>query len=414
MNPKSKTTPDTMKSLRFKNFALAVLLSLSPGIACAATGTALAPMLRLPDTGEDPRLIDFQTLPILRGDHGIVSHGNAPWPFRNHNYLVYHDGRYWAMWSHGLRQEDFPEQHVQYATSTDGLLWSESKPVVGPSPDKDYRYIARGFWVHQGKLLALASHDESYDETGKKKLFGPSLELRCYEWVPEREVWEPLGAIAKDTINNFPPTLLTDGNWAMVRRAHDLKVSMLIGGVDSPGHWDNIPLAMPPGSRFRADEPVLSVLPDGRVLGYFRDNGGSKRIYRALSQDHGRTWSEPEMTNFPDATSKFFVLRTSRDYYVLVSNANPAPQQRIPLCLSVSDDGITYTGMARLPVPTAPQDFRPRTGARKAAGFQYPHVIEHDDHLLIIFSRDMKTVETVRVSLDEVDRLRRNEPVGER
>ena len=89
------------------------------------------------------------------------------------------------------------------------------------------------------------------------------------------------------------------------------------------------------------------------------------------------------------------------------TSSTPAPDQRIPLCLSVSENGLTYTRMARLPVPTAPQDFRPRTGGRKAAGFQYPHAIEHDGHLQIIYSRDMKTVETLRIALDEVDRLRR-------
>jgi hypothetical protein len=353
-----------------------------------------------------PRSI-FTTLPTLLGEWAIVSHGNTPWPFRNHNYLAWFEGRYWAMWSHGLRQEDFPEQHVQYATSVDGLTWTESKPIVGPSSDRDFRYIARGFWVHDGRLLAIASHDESYDSSGKKKLFGPSLELRVYRWDSVAERWFPHGVMAKDTINNFPPAKLGDGNWAMTRRDHNMKVSMLIGGATSPHEWSNIPLMMPPGAGFSADEPVLSILPDQRVLGLFRDNSHSKRLYCAVSADHGHSWTMPEKTNFPDASSKFFVLRTTRGYYVLVSNANPAPEQRIPLCLSVSEDGLTYTRMARLPVPSAAQDFRPRIGIRKAAGFQYPHAIEHEGHVQIIYSRDMKTVETLRIPLDKVDRLRR-------
>ncbi len=364
-------------------------------------------MLDLPGTGGDPGKINFGTLAILPGEHAIVSHGNAPWVFRNHNYLAWFEGRYWAMWSHGLRQADYPEQHVQYATSFDGLTWTEAKPIVGPSPDQDFRYIARGFWARAGELLALASHDESYDATGKKKLFGPSLELRAYAWDKATGTWQPRGVLARDTINNVPPTLLPDGTWAMVRRDHDLKVSMLIGGVKAAHDWNNIPLTMPPGSNFRADEPVLSALPDGRVIGLFRDNGGSKRLYRAVSADNGRSWTTPAKTNFPDATSKFFPLRTSRGYYVLVSNANPAPQQRLPLCLAVSEDGLTYTRLVRLPVPTAPQDLRPRIGERKAAGFQYPHVIEQAGHLLVIYSRDMKTVESIRVALADVDQLRR-------
>jgi hypothetical protein len=87
------------------------------------TGAAdLPPMLNLPGTGQDPERIDFRNMPILRGDQSIVSHGNAPWPFRNHAYVTWFDGRFWSMWSHGLRQEDYPSQHVRYSVSTDGRV----------------------------------------------------------------------------------------------------------------------------------------------------------------------------------------------------------------------------------------------------------------------------------------------------
>lgn len=373
----------------------------------------LAPMLDLPGTGRDPDRIDFRTMPMVRGQHAVVSHGNAPWPFRNHSYVAHFAGRYWCLWSHGLRQEDYPEQHVQYSTSADGLLWSESKPLVGPSPRQDFRYIARGFWVRDGRLLALASHDESYDATGKKKLFGPSLQLLAFGWNEENGSWSPLGVVAEDTINNFPPIRLPSGEWAMARRDQNFNVSLLVGGVDSWSRWNERKLVpADSGTGFRPDEPVLSLLADGRLIALYRDNGKSKRLFRAWSADQGKTWSVPARTNFPDATSKFFTLRTSRGYHVLVSNANPAPEQRVPLCVSLSEDGVTYTRMARLPVPTSPEDFLPRTGVRKAAGFQYPHVIEHDGALLIVYSRNMTTIETIKVSLDELERLRRGEVPG--
>jgi len=39
------------------------------------------------------------------------------------------------------------------------------------------------------------------------------------------------------------------------------------------------------------------------------------------------------------------------------------------------------------------------------ASVQYPHVIEHDGHLLIAFSRSKKQTELLRVSLDAIDSL---------
>ena len=114
-----------MPTLRLRPQSSIMLLGLLLLFTNASAADGLPPMLDLPITGGDPGRIDFTTMPILRGDHAIISHGNAPWPFRNHNYLAWFDGRYWAMWSHGLRQEDYPEQHVQYSTC---LLYTSPSP----------------------------------------------------------------------------------------------------------------------------------------------------------------------------------------------------------------------------------------------------------------------------------------------
>jgi hypothetical protein len=161
---------------------------------------------------------------------------------------------------------------------------------------------------------------------------------------------------------------------------------------------------------FRPDEPIFWPLADGTLLALIRDNGGSQKLFRATSADGGRTWTTPEPTNFPNATSKLFSLATSRGYRVLISNANPQAGRR-ELHLSLSEDGKTFTRMARLDVPTpsaAPglenlwQKFKTGT-----ASLQYPHAIEHDGHLFITLSRNKKQTEVLRISLDDVDGLRK-------
>jgi hypothetical protein len=369
----------------------------------------LAPMLRLPATGEDPTAIDFDNLCILQGEHGVVTQGAEPWRFRLHSYLAFHDGRYCCMWSHGPVVEDNPTQHVRYATSDDGLHWSGPRPIVGPSPRAGFRYISRGFWQREGKLLALVSHDEAFNEHGRVHFFGASLELLAFEWRPADQTWRELGVVYRDAINNFPPQRLPDGDWAMMRRDHWRDVSLLVGGVNSPLEWLSVPVAAAQSADgFRPEEPDWWTLPDGRLLGLFRDNGRSKRFYRSTSPDDGRTWSIPERTNFPDATSKFFCLRTSLGRYVLVSNANPAG--RNPLCLAVSDDGVTFTRLARLPIPaTAPGGDSAQAPGGKRDTWQYPHVIEHDGKLLVAFSRNKTAIEVVKLPLGEIDRLSRAE-----
>lgn len=402
-----------MPSLR--PFVVLLLAAASVSAAAVRAAAPLPPMLDLPGTGTDPARIDFTRLPVLRGDHAVVSRPDAVWGFRLHSYLAYHDGRYWCLWSHGTAREDLPRQHVRYATSRDGLAWSDAREVAGPSARADWRYIARGFWPRDGRLLALASHDEVFDAQGRKRLFGPGLELRAWEWRPEDATWRDAGTVAKDAINNFPPRRVPGSDeWLMIVRDHRRAVRGLAGGVASLSDWQPIELAnAQKAAGFSPEEPEWWPLADGRLLGVYRDNGGSMRLFRALSADAGRTWTAPERTNFPDATAKFFAHRTTRGYHVLVSNANPAkPARRIPLCLATSDDGITFTRLAALPVPPQPED-RPldATGTRiLGRGYQYPHLIEQDGALLIAFSRNKESIEVVRVSLDEVDRLRRSGP----
>jgi sugar lactone lactonase YvrE len=363
----------------------------------------LSPMLNLPGTGEDPSLILFTNLPVLNGAHALVSLGAAPWIFRLHNYLTFYGGKYWCMWSRGPAIEDKATQNVHYSTSTDGLNWSADGEIVGPPAQPNFRYIARGFWVRDDELLALASLDEA--DMG---YFGPSLQLLAFKWDSTNQIWNPLGVVFDDAINNFPPQQLPTGEWAMVRRDHDQNVSLLAGGITSPLDWQAFDIAAanaaPP---FLPQEPELWLLPDNRLLCVFRDSGGSKRLFVAVSTDNGRTWSMPQQSNFPDADAKFFGMRTSRGYYVLVSNADP--DGRNPLCLSTSDDGVTFTRMARLPVPITPQG-GPFDATGTSGTVQYPHVMEKDGQLFVAYSRNKTDIEIIKLSLDEVDRLRQGAP----
>jgi len=417
-------TPSVTKT-RHPWIQRAVLSCITVLLQSVLVAQSLPPMLDLHGVGQDPTLIEYAKLPVLKGEHGLVTAGhkdergmqaqifdradlNDPtkWNFRLHSYLAHFDGQYWAMWSHGRLVEDHPTQHLRYATSRDGLKWSEPQLLAGPPERDGFRFIARGLWVREGKLLALASHDEAYTK-GRVHFFGPSLDLRAWEWQPQTREWKALGVIADGAINNFPPRLMPNGQWAMICRPPDYtrSVFLLSGGLASPSSWKRSPIVTEtPADGFRPEEPDWWALPDGRLIGLFRDNNRSGRFYRAISTDNGLNWTAPEKTNFPDATSKFFCLRTSRGYYVIVSNTDP--KGRNPLALSASDDGVTFTRMGRLPIPVTREggDF----DSRHASGsVQYPHVMEHKEHLYVTYSRNKTSIEVIRVSLDEVDRLRR-------
>lgn len=356
-------------------------------------------LLDLPTSGTDPDQIDYDKLPRVKGTLAVISPKDPDWKFQLHNYLVRHEGLFWCMWSHGPAEDD-PTQHIRYATSKDGMTWSESKVLAGP-PKAGYGYIARGFWPRDGELLGMIAHFKGKGAFGVNK----ELKLEAHARDGKDGSWKYKGLIHDNAINNYPPQKLPSGEWMMTRREARFTTSMLIGGVKALDDWQNVlildyikSLKVPEKKRFFPDEPIWYPLQGQNLVALFRDNGGSSRLFRAFSTDMGRSWSKPVATNFPNATSKTFTLQTTRGDRVLINNANPKMGRR-QLMLSISQDRLVYTRMLVLDIPSA-----------RPANFQYPHALEHDGYLWIAYSKDKATIELVRVALSDLDPAPANKP----
>jgi hypothetical protein len=378
-------------------FPVFASLLLSAPLASAQADSGAKPpvkLLRLQDADTDPTAIAYEKLPEIEGQHAVIHAADATLKFQLHNYLVHHDGKLWCMWSQGPEVEDVPSQQVRYATSEDGLSWSQPQTITG-LPTEGYAYIARGFWQREGELLALVAHFKGKGAFGVNK----ELELRAFAWDAPSAAWKPKGLVYENAINNFPPQKLSTGEWMMTRRDSRFNVSMLGGGVKSLNDWQSYPVVERNKVKgFSPDEPIWWEAANNTLVGLFRDNGGSQRLFHATSQDLGKTWTLPTPSNFPNASSKIFSLPVSGGYRVLIGNANPAVGRR-QIYLAISQDGLTFNHLARLAIPSP----RPAT-------LQYPHAIEHDGHLLICFSRNKVQSELLKVSLKNLANLQRPGP----
>lgn len=347
---------------------------------------------------ENSHEIDFSGLPKIPSEHAIVNDVRYAWGTKvnQHNYLVFYDGLYWSMWSDGpgvprsddpiahrdiVPGHDRPGQLVLYSTSIDGINWTEPRDLAGP-PDSGFGWIARGFWVRDGELLALATR---YRAPGYR---GEGLQLHAFELVTGQEKkWGHKGIVYDNAMNNFSPKQLPTGEWLMSRRDSVGNVHMLRGGEKSFDAWESFPVITYEDEELHAEEPYWWVLPDGKnLVSFYRDNKGSGYLFRAFSTDNGQTWSRPVRTNFPDARSKFHGLRLSDGRYILVSNSNP--KKRDPLTLAISDDGIVFTKMGYL------------VGGRH---IDYPHVMEHDGYVFVAFAGAKQTVEVLKIKISDLD-----------
>lgn len=345
---------------------------------------------------DDTHKIDYDKLPRVPANYRVINDVHQSNGVNQHNYLAWHGDKFWCMWSDGPGVEDRVGQRVKYATSPDGLNWSipefmtplppgsERNGLYGTRTNKGFRYIARGFWERNGELIALASLDEAAE------FFGPGLELKGYRLNDTTQQWEDIGVIYDDAINNFAPEKIATGEWMMSRRKYGYKttgVEVLIGGVNKITDWQAFPISGSVGE-LSAEEPNWWMLPDSNLVSLFRDNKSSGFLYRSFSSDNGRTWTTPVRTNFPDARSKFASIRLKDGRYVVVSNANP--KKRDPMVISLSDDGVVFNKMYYL------------TGGRH---IDYPHLIEHDGHLLIAFAGEKQSVEVTKVRIADLDNI---------
>lgn len=361
-----------------------------------------SPVMLTGDWFDHPHDIDFSALPKIPSEHAVVSDVRDAGGTRvnQHNYLAYFNGRFWAMWSDGpggqrgapethrdrVPGHDLAAQRVSFATSEDGLDWSEIGDIAG-EPDEGFGWIARGFWVRDGELLALASRFNAPNYRGD------GLQLHAFispEGDPENG-WKHHGLVYDNALNNFPPKRLPDGEWMMSRRTSERDVYFLVGGTKAFDSWESFAAVDydPPQGEIRAEEPYWWVLPDDNtLLALYRDERRSGYLFRSFSTDNGRTWTEPVRTDFPDAKSKFSGVRLSDGRYILVSNPNP--RRRNPLALSISEDGMVFTKMGYL------------VGGRHV---DYPHVIEHDGHVYVAFASAKQTVEVLKIDIADLDDL---------
>jgi predicted neuraminidase len=249
-------------------------------------------------------------------------------------------------------------------------------------------------FVSGGKLNALAAYIESadYGQRGRDEVWR-NLRLMRFEWSGRR--WEPKGVYAENCMNNSPPQSL---NGALTLVCRDSRMEVSFARADSAGVWQHTRVsAAPPFDRM--DEPTYYPTEAGEVHMLIRDNTRSGYLIRSLSQDHGQSWSAPARTNYPDATSKNFPGRLSNDWYFLINN--PDRTKRDPLAISFSRDGWEFGHP--LSIRSNPPARRFAGRAKASGSVQYPHAIEHQGSLWVIYSINKEDIEVAEIPVGKLE-----------
>lgn len=313
------------------------------------------------------------------------------WQFNLHSFIARHDGKFWAIWSSGRKDEDSSSQLIRYATSENGLKWSEARILAG-DPDGEngpLRWLASGLYERDGKLYALGC----LNVAGQKgKVWGEAKLMRM-EW--NGNGWEEGELFADKCMVYFPPMPVKGRDFLVWRDeyAHFFTARSLPGVAQ----WE---VKRHPGfpPDYRMSETSSYIDPDGVLHLIIRDQGKTRRIYRSLSYDDGATWTLPVKTNYPDAVSKNLSGRLSNGWYYLINN--PKTRSRDPLGISLSKDGWTYGRPKALRAGSPRLRFEGK--AKGGRSFQYADAMEHDGKLWVIYATNKEDIEVSAFEIEDL------------
>ena len=151
-----------------------------------------------------------------------------------------------------------------------------------------------------------------------------------------------------------------------------------------------ISLPTPEGAVFPYGEGSWYQLVDGKIIAFWRDEGGSCRMWVNYSDDGGKTWAPPMISDIPDSMSRIYAGRLQDGRYYLCNNAFATLLDRRHLFLLLSEDGLVFKSVYLLIDDPTSQRLK---GLLKADGYQYPCCLVDGDRLLVAYSVNKEDIE---------------------
>lgn len=322
----------------------------------------------------------------------IFSPSDSTHHYSNGVVMTVFKGTLYCMWQSSQTDEDAPETCVMYSQSHDeGLTWT--KPVLLATATDSCYFTSGGWHATADTLIAyLNCWPQNLQPVGGYTYYIYSTDGN--QWSSQKPVLmadgQPMqGIIEQDTYSlpdgriigavHFQPGLhvcpvYTDDNRGISGWTK----------ADFKGH-DR-------GKQSRELEPSIYQQKDGTLVVVFRDQTSTYRKMVSMSHDLGETWSEPIVTNIPDARVKQSAGNLPNGTAFLAGNPTGA-KRRYPLVLLLSKDGILFDKALLLRSGGSDLQSQRYPGKAKTLGYSYPKSMIYNGKLYICYSTNKEDVE---------------------
>lgn len=335
-----------------------------------------------------------------------ISQPDPAWAYTHHAFIVFFNGRFFAMWSQGRFNEDDCGQRVMISHSDDFYRWSEPEPLVDSikGEHSDMVLTAGGFYTDGD---TLAAYYFAYEYTKESIRDGNRLpEEQCQRsksvsyLITSKDGfnWSSAAIIPVCPNINHPPQP-TDSGRLIIAGASEFPYTddpTGISGWQRSGLPQNaVPDAKKQGAQLICEGSFYQT--DDRAL-HMVVRSDTLWLWCSDSHDDGVTWGPLYPTQFTDDSAKFHFgrLPDGRFYYI----GNPIRGRlRNPLMLCLSVDGENFDRQYILGDTPYRRQF---PGLYKGGHFGYPHSLVRNGYLYVIYSKQKEYVEICRCRLEDI------------
>jgi hypothetical protein len=378
-------------------------------------------------------LVKLVKIPV---EHFAVFRGREGEGYSHVPQLNSHEGKLFATWALGLRDEEAPGQRMVMAVSEDhGRTWSAASTIAPSRHGKTFQSNVSSCGLRilsDGRFVAYSAEWEweagTYNVDGSRKPFpfsDPKFKSK------NRQMWEVLESRTEARVSNdggrswgepvvVAPNqagyhdpfktrsgrLILAGNYGVCHYTDDPAGLTGWKRASIPGlpsnHSDSY-FHMNQAREFVGIEELFSEAcvyqtDDGVLHMTMRhENGGTLGVTE--SKDDGLTWSNPMLTSFTDNVCRSHFGRLPDGRFFALSCPSPKGS-RTPLVLSLSRDGITFD--RQFIIGDEPAESTRIPGYAKGGRYGYPYLHVMGDEVFAIYSRNKDDIFVGRFKLADI------------
>jgi len=332
----------------------------------------------------------------LNVEKAIIYVPNMVWHYTHHPSVVFFKGKFYAVFSNGVKGEDDPGQRILISKSDNFKDWSLPQILKEPKIAENeipYTLTPGGIFVHNNQLMLLYTENNIGENHAR-------LNVVLYAITSKNgEHWSDPIDLKIKLFPSHRPFQLSSGR-------------LLITGNDVVYYTDDKSgltgwtKAIYNGQRSEVKATLVEGTflehPNGKIYNLLRSTGKTYDgfLYQSSSTDQGKTWSLPVKTQFTDNNSKSYLGQLPDGRYFHIGTPDTLHRgKRTPLVLSVSTDGLNYNKTFIVDDSNYQMKYK---GKWKEGQFGYPYAYIHENYLYIIYSREKEQLEIAKIAINQL------------